>query len=68
MTIPHTDNSMELGVITFFRSNHTLYWIRDIDVHFFGCYETCTDCLIENSPLNCTSCIDGYYLINNECK
>ncbi len=66
--IQHSDPTMELGIKGFFRSDENTYWIRNLQVDFFGCFNTCSDCTVDNSPVHCTACQDGYYLSGSECK
>ena len=66
--VDHINLTMELGVVSFFRTMDTVFWLRDLQVDFFGCFPACSDCTVDNSPLDCTACEDGYYLSGSECK
>ena len=66
--VDHTNPTMQLGVISFFPNLITTFWLRDLQVDFFGCFPACSDCTVDNSPLDCTACEDGYYLSGSECK
>ena len=59
---------MDFGIVGFWGQDETNIWVRELNVTFFGCYEACATCWEDNSPVHCTSCLDGYYLVGTECK
>lgn len=64
----HSASTMSLAIVGLFSNLQTNIWIRNVQVDFFGCFSTCKDCWVDNSPLSCTDCLDGYYLNNFQCK
>ena len=64
----HSAATMQLGVVGLFNDIQTNIWIRNVQVDFFGCFFACKDCWVDNSPLHCTECEDGYYLEDFQCK
>jgi len=64
----HSASTMEFGLIGFWTRDETNIWMRELNVTFFGCYEACATCWEDNSPVHCTSCLDGYFLVGTECK
>lgn len=66
MTVWHSADTMTLGIRSDF-NNDMKYWIRDVRVSFFGCYVACSDCFVDNAPLSCTACEDGYFLSGFQC-
>jgi len=64
----HSASTMEFGIAAEWQYDWNNIWFRELNVTFFGCYEACKTCWEDNSPVHCTSCLDGYYLIGAECK
>lgn len=67
-TIMHSANTMRFIVKPFFTYDWQTLWIRELNVTFFGCFESCKTCWEDNSPVHCLSCLDGYYFTNFQCK
>lgn len=64
----HSADTLEFGLIGFWNYDWNVIWFRELNVTFFGCYEACKSCWEDNSPVHCTECIDGFYLVGSECK
>ena len=67
-TIMHSANNMRFIMKPFFGADWQTMWIRELNVTFFGCFESCATCWEDNSPVHCLSCLDGYYFTNFQCK
>jgi hypothetical protein len=67
-TIYHSASSMVFQMKPFFNNDWGTIWIRELNVTFFGCFESCATCWEDNSPVNCLSCLPGYYFTNYQCK
>jgi cysteine-rich repeat protein len=64
----HSASTMTLNIMGVFIDPTTNIWVRELRVDFFGCFYTCLDCFVDNSPDHCSLCVDGYYLNNFQCK
>lgn len=67
-TIFHSASSMVFDMKPYFGYDWATIWIRELNVTFFGCFETCATCWEDNSPVHCLTCLDGYYFTNFQCK
>lgn len=67
-TIFHSANSMTFQIKPFFSNDWGTLWIRELNVTFFGCFESCATCWEDNSPVHCLTCLPGYYFTNYQCK
>lgn len=57
---------MRLGLVHNFEEDYTL-WVKELNITFFGCYESCSGCTNDNDSVSCSACNDGYYLSGTTC-
>jgi hypothetical protein len=67
-TIYHKAPTMVFELTPFFYNDWATVWLRELNVTFFGCFEACSDCWEDNSPVHCLACNPGYYFTNFMCK
>lgn len=67
-TLFHSANTMTFDMKPYFGNDWATIWIRELNVTFFGCFESCATCWEDNSPVHCLTCLDGYYFTNFQCK